>query len=215
MKNSTKEKYLGDLITDGTIRKTIEDRKNRGYGIVNEILAILDEIPLGRYKIEIGLLLRQAMLVNGMLFNSEAWHAITENEIKMLEVVDESLLRALVNGHAKTPLEFLYLEAGAVPIRYIIISRRLCFHQTILKRDIKELTRKIYEEQKVNPTPGDFSELVKNDFKIINEVQNDEKIRQMNTTTYKKHIKHSVKLAAFVYLKDKLKTHTNLKLKPI
>ena len=91
MKNSTKEKYLGDFITDGTIRKTIEDRKNRGYGIVNEILAILDEIPLGRYKIEIGLLLRQAMLENGMLFHSEAWQAITENEIKILEVVDESL----------------------------------------------------------------------------------------------------------------------------
>ena len=115
------------------------------------------------------------MLVNGMLYNSEAWHAITENEIKMLEVVDESLLRALVNGHAKTPLEFLYLEA--VPIRFILSSRRLCFHQTILKRDLTELTRKIYEEQKINPTPGDFSELVKDDFKIINEIQNDEKIR--------------------------------------
>ena len=111
-----------------------------------------------------------------MLFHSEAWHAITENEIKILEVVDESLF-----------------WAGAVPIRYIIISRRFCFHQTILKRDINELTRNIYEEQKVNPTPGDFSELVNNDFKIINEVQNDEKIRQINTTTYKKHIKHSVK----------------------
>ena len=72
---------------------TIEDRKNKGYGIVAEILAILEDIPLGRYKIEIGLMLRQSMLLNGILFNSEAWHAITEKDIKALENVDEHLLR--------------------------------------------------------------------------------------------------------------------------
>ena len=71
MKNSNKEKYLGDLITNGTIRNTIEGRKNKGYGMVNEILAIIDEIPLGSYKME-RLRLRQAILLNGILFNSEA-----------------------------------------------------------------------------------------------------------------------------------------------
>ena len=211
MKNSTKEKYLGDLITNGSIRNTVEDRRNKGFGLVNEILAIIEEIPLGNYKIEIGLRLRQAMLVNGMLYNSEAWHAITESEIKMLEHVDEALLRALVNGHAKTPLEFLYLEAGALPIRFIITQRRLSFHQTILKRNDKELTRRIYEEQKNNPTPGDFIELVKGDFKIINEVQNDDKIRNTNIKTYKSKLKLSVKAAAFEYLKEKLRTHTKVK----
>ena len=47
MKDSKKEKYLGESI-DGSrkIRSTIEDRKNKGYGIVSEILTILDEIPL-------------------------------------------------------------------------------------------------------------------------------------------------------------------------
>ena len=78
--------YLGDVVnSSGTIRDTIEDRKNKGFGIVNEILAILDEIPLGRYKMEIGLKLRQAMLLNGMLYNSEAWHAVSEKEVKILE----------------------------------------------------------------------------------------------------------------------------------
>ena len=67
MKNSNKEKYLGDLISNGTIRNTIEGRKNKGYGMVNEILAIIDEIPLGSYKMEIGLRLRQAILLNGIL----------------------------------------------------------------------------------------------------------------------------------------------------
>ena len=50
---------------------------------MSEILAFIEEIPLGKYKMEIGLKLRQAMLLNGMLFNSEAWHSLSSNEIKI------------------------------------------------------------------------------------------------------------------------------------
>ena len=46
--------YLGDLISSGTIRNTIEDGKCKGFGIVKEIMAILDDVPLGRYKMAIG-----------------------------------------------------------------------------------------------------------------------------------------------------------------
>ena len=82
MAESIKEKYLGDIIDNtGKIRSTIEDRKNKGYGMVAEILAIINEIPLGQYKMESGLILRQAMLLNGLLFNSEAWHDINDVEI--------------------------------------------------------------------------------------------------------------------------------------
>ena len=116
---------------------------------------------------EIGLHLRQAMLINGMLYNSEAWHAISEEELRMLETVDEHLLRSLVNGHSKTSLEFLYLEAGAITIRFIISSRRLMFLQTILKRSNDELTRRFYMAQKDDPVKGDFVNLVKSDLEMF------------------------------------------------
>ena len=81
MKNSNQEKYLGDLVdSSGSIKPTISDRISKGYGIVSEIKAILQEVPLGKYKLEIGLKLRQAMLVNGLLFNSEVWHAVTTQD---------------------------------------------------------------------------------------------------------------------------------------
>ena len=88
-------------------------------------MAILEEIPLGRFKDEIGLRLRQAMLLNGILYNSESWHSVTEKVFRMLEVVDKHLLWSLVKGNSKTPLEFLYLEAGNIPIMYVIYCRRL------------------------------------------------------------------------------------------
>ena len=57
------------------IKANIEKRKARGYGIKNNILAIVNKIPLSFRKIQAGLLLRQAMLVNGILFNSKAGHS--------------------------------------------------------------------------------------------------------------------------------------------
>ena len=212
MKNSTQEKYLGDVInSNGTVRDTIDDRKNKGFGIVNEIIALLDEIPLGRYKMEIGLKLRQAMLLNGMLYNSEAWHSLGESEIRILETVDEHLLRSLVKGQSKTPLEFLYLEAGAIPIRMIIASRRLLYHQTILKREDHELTKRIYKEQRSNPTPGDFVDLLHEDFKLINDKQDDDVIQNTNSSVYKKEIKSKIREAAFKYLQNIKEKHSKIK----
>jgi hypothetical protein len=48
IKESQKEKYLGDFITKyANPKATIQDRKQKGYGILSEIKAILSDIPLG------------------------------------------------------------------------------------------------------------------------------------------------------------------------
>ena len=212
MNNSKEQKYLGELIcSNGSVRNTIEGRKNKGYGIVNEIIAIMEEILLGRFKLEIGLKLRQAMLLNGILYNSEAWHNVSESEMKMLEKVDETLLRVMVKAHSKTPIEFLYLEAGAIPIRFIIKSRRLLYHHNILKRDSNELVRRIYEEQIRNPSKGDFIELIKSDFQTISEVQDDKKIANTTKNNYKKYIKNCIRNSAFKYLTDLQSTHSKVR----
>ena len=128
MEQSKQETYLGDLIDkSGTIRPNVEMRKAKGYGVVTNILAIVNEVPLGHWKIEAGLRLRQAMLINGILFNSKAWHGVFQKDLNVLEKVDEALLRGLLMAHAKIPLEALFLESSSIPIRFIVSSRRLMF----------------------------------------------------------------------------------------
>ena len=118
METTKQETYLGDVVhKSGKGRPNIEARKAKGYGILSNILAIVNEVPLGQWKVDAGLRLRQAMLVNGVLFNSEAWHNVSMNDLILLEKVDEALLRGLVNGHAKIPLEALFLETSSIPIR--------------------------------------------------------------------------------------------------
>ena len=38
--------------------RAVEERRAKGFAIINEILAIIEEISLGKYKIEIGMNLR-------------------------------------------------------------------------------------------------------------------------------------------------------------
>ena len=60
----------------------ISPQIHAGYAAVAEIMAILKDIPLGEQKLEIGLQLRQAMFLNSILFNSESWHNVSDDDLK-------------------------------------------------------------------------------------------------------------------------------------
>ena len=80
---------------------------------------LLSEFPFGNKKIQVGLMLREAMFLNGVLYSSEAWHGLTTTHIAQLGLVDHQLMRTILSAHSKTPTEFLYLETGALPVKYV------------------------------------------------------------------------------------------------
>ena len=212
MSNSKQETYLGDLIDQsGKIRPNIDKRRSKGYGITSNILAILNEIPLAHWKVEAGLRLRQAMLISGILFNSEAWHGIEEKDIAILEKVDEALLRGILSAHPKIPLEALYLETQSLPIRFIMASRRIMFLFNILQKDETEIVRRIYEAQKNDPSPGDFIHLVKSDCERIGLDVSDNQISKMQKHQFRKLVKSKTSNAAFKYLKNMQQGHSKMK----
>ena len=211
MKQSKREKYLGDLVDiTGKLRPNIEARQAKGFGIVNNILAIINEIPLGHWRVEAGLRLRQAMLINGCLFNSEAWHGVRESDIRILEKVDESLLRGIMKSHSKIPLEALYLETGSLPVRFILTSRRLMYLHSILQKNKEELVRKIYDVQKKDSSPGDFIELINEDKARINLSMNDEEIKQLKKAKFRSIVRNKIKDAAYKSLNLQKENHSKM-----
>ena len=115
MKSSETEKYLGDLIsTELNNKKIISDRKNKGIGYNAQIMSLLNDISLGSHYFDIGKVLREAMLINGMLFNADAWYDLTLQDISALEIIDKSLLRNILKAHSKTALEALFLEMQTI-----------------------------------------------------------------------------------------------------
>ena len=124
------------------------------------------------------------MLINGTLFNSEAWHNITEDDLNILEKVDEALLRGILKSHSKIPIEALYLETASIPIRFIVASRRLLYLYNILQKSENEMIRKVYELQKQDTSQGDFYELVNQDKQRLNVNLSDVEISQMNRAKF-------------------------------
>ena len=77
MKTSESEVYLGDTIhKSGSPKLNIINRQAKAYAAFAEIRAILDDVPLGRFRIEIGLHLRESMFINAVLVNSEVWQSL-------------------------------------------------------------------------------------------------------------------------------------------
>ena len=195
------DKYLGDKIhKSGSVKPNIEERRAKGFGRSNEILALVKEAPLGCWKLTSGFILRQAMLINGTLFNSEAWHGVTLSDVESLEKVDECLIRGLVKGHSKMPIPAIFLETGQAPLRFVLASRRILYLQTILKRDSTELTSRILRAQIADPLQGDFCLLVEQDMDMINLKMTHEEIHKTSKNKLKKIVKQKVRSAAFVYL---------------
>jgi hypothetical protein len=143
-----------------------------------------------------------------VLFNSETWQGLKESDITKLNIIDHQLLRFICNSHAKTPVEFLYLETGAIPLSFIISSRRLNYLHTIVTREDEELTKRVYLAQKSNPSPGDFVKLIENDFKTIGEEMNENFVRNMGKEQFKIFVKNKIKEATLKYLQDKQAGHS-------
>ena len=86
------------------------------FRVISQIFALLHDLPIGNLRIEIGLALRQAWLINGILFNSEIWYSVTEQQIAHLVDIDKYILRGFDESHGKVPLEHIYLEVFALPV---------------------------------------------------------------------------------------------------
>ena len=77
MKKADTEKYIGDVISDtGSNDANIARRKSQGIGAISQIFSILNEISMGYHYIEIGLILRESILLSKMLLSAEAWHKL-------------------------------------------------------------------------------------------------------------------------------------------
>ena len=140
--NQVSDIYLGDFIShDGKQDATMINRIQGAYSYLLEIRALLTDMPFGKRRLQIGLMLRDAMFVNGVLFNSEAWSSINQKHIEEIETMDRTLMKFIEGAHAKTPSEMLYLETATIPLRHTISIRRMMYHQSILSRTEDELIK--------------------------------------------------------------------------
>ena len=180
-------------------------------GLISKVKAILDEVPLGWHRVEAGLLLRRAVLVNSLLYTMETWSGQSERDVARFQVVDTAMLQAITGGHCKTPVEFHFLESGSLMLKHILTINRLMYHHHLVTRDDKETIKKIYKKQKEEKTKGDWFDLLLKDFEFIGSKLEDDDIKKMPKEEYKKHINEKVRNAAFLEMLQMKQQHSKIK----
>ena len=87
------ETYLGDVICSSVSNnKNIEARSNHGIGAVSAIMATLNQVSLGYFHFQIAFILRDSLLASKLVYSSEIWYNITNEQYSKLEEIDEILL---------------------------------------------------------------------------------------------------------------------------
>ena len=126
MKCVDSDTYLGDVIAaDGSNTENIKTRVSKGNGILAKIKSILETVSFESHYFKIALLLRESMLLNGILTKCESWYGLKETEISELESVDLDFFRSLFKVPFTVPTAGLFLETGSYRIGTIIKARRL------------------------------------------------------------------------------------------
>ena len=105
----------------------------------------------------------------------------------------------------------LYLETSAIPINFILASRRINFLHNILSRPSHELTKRILEAQRRSPVKGDWYHLVQSDLNMVGLNFTDGEICSKSKSQFKNIVKLSIKSAAFSALKKLQSSHTKIR----
>ena len=151
MKMTTKEKYLGDIVSNSGNNQNIENRIKIGFKAIPDILPILKEVGFTSFYIKCRLIFRDAVLKCKLLLNSEVWHGLNANQVNKLEDIYKTFLRIILNSHAKVGTECLFFKVWKMPLKYEIILRRLMYLWKILHVDKSELIFRVYQSQLNTP----------------------------------------------------------------
>jgi hypothetical protein len=173
-------------------------------------MSLLDDICLGKHYFETAARLRESYLVNGILFNSEIWYDLKENEIRELEEIDETLLRKIFKAHSKTPIEALYLELGCLPLRHIIMARRINYLYYLANLKENELLYNFFKAQVESPQKGDWILTVKENLEEMGLDIDIEKIKGENKKKIKNMVKSSIHKTGWTYLLLKASSHSKM-----
>ena len=194
--------YLGDTITsDGKNERNLKSRTSKGMKIVSDIMEILETLSLGHHYFQTALLLRNSLLVNGMLTGVDAWSNLTAAEVKELSKVDRMLLGKILGSPRSSPEESYFLELGIEDFSTIISKRRVMYFHDIITRCKKDMLFNFIMVQWFSNRKGEWATLVKDDLKKFKITADIDSLQRIKKSSFKTMIKEAARKSSFGEMK--------------
>ena len=211
MENVCSDSYLGDILSyNGKLDVMIEARVSKGIGLVSQIFDVLKNIPWGSFYFEAALTLRESILVNGLLFNSEVWYGLKQAHIDKIETIDNIFYRKLFKVTFSCPKEAFHLETGRIPLGIIIRCRRLKYLHHLVTRQQNLLLSQVFRAQWRTPVRNDWVEIVKDDLKYFEVNADLNWINSLSKNKFKKLVNEKARKIALIELNELKSKHTKL-----
>ena len=96
----------------------------------------------------------ESCIVSSLLTNSGTWTEITEQEVKQLEELQNTLCRALLQVPFSTPKSSLRVVLGLVGMKLRVMEAKVLLVMVIRRQEEGGLAREILEEQLAFGFPG-------------------------------------------------------------
>ena len=142
LKSTTKEVYLGSVITDSTkLEDDVNaDLKHRQISVV-KFFAFLRTNKNAPVVVKMKCL--DACTLSSLLYNSETWAAA---RFDSLETSYRRMLKSIIRIGMNTCNEFVYLELGALSIKTLVLIKQWKFWNNVLKMDDNNPLKYIIEQ---------------------------------------------------------------------
>ena len=147
---------------------------------MNQILSSNYKRPYGKHTYKAAIIMREAMLIGSMLTNSESWINLTQQDLDKLHKPDTILQRKLLSESGNPSKVFMLLELGILPVRYVIIMKRLNFLRYILGESKTSMIGQVYSVSKEDSRKGDFVNLVQSDLQDLKLHMTDHEIQNIS-----------------------------------
>ena len=207
MDSADEYKYLGFVISSkGDNMANIRQVKNKSIGIIRQIMNRLNSLNLRNYYFECAIILMNSMLRGSILYASDMYYNLKENEVRQIERIEESYLRKVLNTTKGCPITQLYLEMGQIPARFVIQKMRCLYLKYILIQEGDSLLKKFFDLQFKQRSKGDWASTCLDDLRQLRITESLEEIRDMNQNKYVKILNTRMNENALIYLLNKQKS---------
>ena len=211
LKSTSCTKYLGILLdANGKCDADIEARIAKGISAGKKIQQILEDTIFGPYETEVFLVFRNAIFISTVLNNIESMYNLTMKNVEALERCDEMYLRQHFELHSKAPKELVYLETATVPIRFLIMKKRILYLNYLLNEDVNSLVYKFLKAQLTKNLPGDWVNLVDKDIKELDISLSYEDIKNTNKKELSEFLNEKIENKALEYLLTMKEKHSKM-----
>ena len=152
IEQTDKQKYLGFYLSNkGDNMINIKEMQRRSIWVTTKIFNRLNSLNLNQYYFECALIFLNVILRSTILYASETYYNINENELRILERIEEQFLRKLLKTGQGCPVSQLYLETGHFPARFAVMKLWCLFLKSILDESSESLIYKFVIQQYENP----------------------------------------------------------------